>query len=122
MEAPGFIPPELQAPMPVTVTGLKNFFPCFRECPGGERGARFVCVAALAFPGGGIKYSEGILEGCITEKPSGTHGFGYDPVFYYPGTGKTLAEMGDGKKCYQPSRQGLSAMAKIILSILGENP
>ena len=35
----------------------------------------------------------GEIKGRITEKPSGTHGFGYDPVFFIPELGKTMAEM-----------------------------
>ncbi len=57
------------------------------------RTARFHCVIALVSPGGVEKTFEGVLEGRITTAPRGNHGFGYDPVFYLPDKGKTLAEM-----------------------------
>ena len=58
-----------------------------------KRTARFVCVMALAFPGGDVWLCEGVCHGLITLEPKGTMGHGYDPVFLVPGTGKTMAEM-----------------------------
>src|SRR5512144_2943947 len=49
--------------------------------PDGQRSARFVCVIALAFPEGTVKTFRGYSEGCISHKPRGKSGFGYDPVF-----------------------------------------
>ncbi len=61
----------------------------------GARGsaARFVCRVALAEPGRVIFESEGIVEGAIADTPRGTNGFGYDPIFYFPPFGCTLAEI-----------------------------
>jgi XTP/dITP diphosphohydrolase len=50
-------------------------------------------VISIAVPTGNALTYEGRCEGLITEKPSGTNGFGYDPVFYYPPLNKTFAEM-----------------------------
>jgi XTP/dITP diphosphohydrolase len=61
--------------------------------PPQRRTARFVTVAALAWPGGAVKVVRGTLEGCITEEPLGSQGFGYDPVFLVPHLGKTLAQL-----------------------------
>jgi XTP/dITP diphosphohydrolase len=61
--------------------------------PWGKRGARFVTVAAIATPAGKVEIAEGILEGMIAEAPAGTGGFGYDPVFFVPELGKTLAQL-----------------------------
>jgi XTP/dITP diphosphohydrolase len=61
--------------------------------PTEKRGARFRCVAAFVEPGGAEATFSGSLEGFITERPSGTGGFGYDPVFLVPGVGRTVAEM-----------------------------
>jgi len=55
--------------------------------------AVFECVISIAVPTGHALTYEGRCEGLITEKPSGTNGFGYDPVFYYPPFNKTFAEM-----------------------------
>lgn len=59
----------------------------------GKRGARFVCVIALAFPDGKVETFEGFVEGSIGREPKGFNGFGYDPVFYPEGYDRTFAEM-----------------------------
>jgi XTP/dITP diphosphohydrolase len=61
--------------------------------PRERRTARFLTVAAVASPGGGVQTTHGILEGRITEACTGERGFGYDPVFYVPELGRTLAEL-----------------------------
>jgi XTP/dITP diphosphohydrolase len=55
--------------------------------------ARFHCVVALAEPGGRMRTVDGVLEGRITDRPRGEHGFGYDPVFFLPDRNETLAEV-----------------------------
>ena len=66
--------------------------------PRERRRARFVTVAALALPTGESAAVEGSLEGLITEKEIGSQGFGYDPVFFIPESGKTLAQMSPAEK------------------------
>jgi XTP/dITP diphosphohydrolase len=66
--------------------------------PTEHRKARFRCVMALAVPGGATLTVEGRLDGYITDRPRGTDGFGYDPVFLVPEVGKTLAEMSPSQK------------------------
>ena len=64
----------------------------------GTSTARF--VAALAFAEGDrlVFESRGVVEGTVAPEPKGTHGFGYDPIFFYPPLGCTLAEVdGDAK-------------------------
>ena len=61
--------------------------------PPEKRTARFRCVIALVDPDGREQVVEGLVEGRITEAPRGAHGFGYDPVFFYPPHGCTLAEL-----------------------------
>ena len=58
-------------------------------------GSRARFVAAVAFARGSrIEFeTDGIVEGEIAPEPRGTHGFGYDPIFFYPPLGKTLAEV-----------------------------
>jgi XTP/dITP diphosphohydrolase len=63
-----------------------------------ERSARFVCVAALALPAGRVISGEGRYEGVIIDTPMGSEGFGYDPVFFDPQMGKTLAQMSPEEK------------------------
>jgi XTP/dITP diphosphohydrolase len=55
--------------------------------------ARFVCVVALAAPGRATEFFEGECRGEIVPEWRGKAGFGYDPVFLVPGTGKTFGEM-----------------------------
>jgi XTP/dITP diphosphohydrolase len=55
--------------------------------------ARFVCVVALAAPGHPTQFFEGECRGEIVPEWHGRAGFGYDPVFLVPGTGKTFGEM-----------------------------
>lgn len=60
--------------------------------------ARFVCRVAVAHDGGIAFEAEGIVRGRIAEAPRGTNGFGYDPLFYYPPFGCTLAELDSERK------------------------
>jgi XTP/dITP diphosphohydrolase len=57
-----------------------------------NRRAAFECVISIAVPSGPALTYEGRCEGEIISEPRGEGGFGYDPVFYYPGFGKTFAE------------------------------
>jgi XTP/dITP diphosphohydrolase len=69
--------------------------------PDQERTARFRCVMVLypaPGPDGGALVTEGVLEGRIAREPAGENGFGYDPVFYVPGAGRTAAEMAPEEK------------------------
>ena len=60
--------------------------------------ARFVCHIALAAKGRVEYEAEGIVAGRIAREPAGTNGFGYDPIFYYPPYGCTLAELDLARK------------------------
>ncbi|MFC0212649.1 XTP/dITP diphosphatase [Paenibacillus chartarius] len=55
--------------------------------------ARFVCALAYVEPGGRVLQAEGACEGYIVADARGLHGFGYDPHFYLPDFGATLAEL-----------------------------
>jgi XTP/dITP diphosphohydrolase len=57
------------------------------------------------------------LVGIITESPCGRGGFGYDPVFFVPELGKTIAELGDGEKD-RISHRGRAA--RRILALLSD--
>ena len=64
-----------------------------KNIPSEKRTARFVCVLAAARDGRTIKTFYGVVEGTILDAPRGHNGFGYDPLFYSPQIGKTLAEL-----------------------------
>jgi XTP/dITP diphosphohydrolase len=58
-----------------------------------KRSARFCCVIALAQRGELLGTFEGIVEGAIVERPRGSNGFGYDPIFVPSGFEETFAEL-----------------------------
>ena len=64
----------------------------------GDRQAKFVCVITLVTPDGQTIQARGEVHGEILRTPAGSNGFGYDPVFYYPPFGKTLAEADASEK------------------------
>ena len=57
-----------------------------------DRTARFVCVIGLAHQGKLVASFRGVVEGALLEEPRGPHGFGYDPLFYYPPFGCSFGE------------------------------
>jgi XTP/dITP diphosphohydrolase len=82
------------------------------------RGARFVCVTALASPDGHVELFDGEVRGEIALAPRGEHGFGYDPLFIITGDGRTMAELPAGEK-HQISHRGL-AVSKLRAFLVGE--
>jgi XTP/dITP diphosphohydrolase len=63
-----------------------------------HRGARFICVAAIAWPSGEEDAVEGRMEGSVIDARRGTNGFGYDPIFVPEGESRTTAEMPPAEK------------------------
>ncbi len=61
--------------------------------PPEQRTARFVCVLAAARNGEVLAVFSGQAQGVILDTPRGTHGFGYDPLFFFPQLNKTFAEL-----------------------------
>jgi XTP/dITP diphosphohydrolase len=83
--------------------------------PPARRTARFVTVAALAMPGGDTRVVTGMLAGVIAEECAGSQGFGYDPVFFVPELGRTLAELTAKEKNRISHRaKAFRAMADIL--------
>lgn len=64
----------------------------------GQRGARYRCAAAVAWPGGTELVAEGVCEGSLVPEPRGRGGFGYDPAFVPEGSDRTMAELADEDK------------------------
>jgi len=83
--------------------------------------ARFQCVVAIARPAAAPQTCTGTLEGIITGSPRGSHGFGYDPVFFLPDRGRTLAELPTSVKNEISHRGRASRRAKELLKVLLEN-
>lgn len=66
--------------------------------PAERRTARFVCVLVAARDGRTLGTFRGTAEGILLETARGNNGFGYDPLFYFPGIGKTFAELSAAEK------------------------
>ena len=62
------------------------------------RAAHFSCAVACVFPNGDTLTAEGRCDGFIAYAPLGDGGFGYDPVFLLPGTGKTFGQLSQEEK------------------------
>lgn len=88
------------------------------QVPDAQRTARFRCVVAIAQPGGKVDTRDGTLEGMIARAPSGSHGFGYDPIFYIPGFHATLAELERGVKNEMSHRAEAAARAREMLAVM----
>ncbi len=80
-----------------------------------ERTARFRCVIAIATPDGNVELCTGECRGLITTAPRGKQGFGYDPIFYLPELGKTMAELTLEEKNRVSHRAKAAAKAKELL-------
>jgi len=61
--------------------------------PWPARTARFHCAIALAHPNGLLESTAGLCPGLIALQPAGAGGFGYDPVFFLPQFGRTMAQL-----------------------------
>ena len=78
-----------------------------------NRNAHFECDMVLVSPEGKVLYSSiGKIDGIIAETPSGTNGFGYDPIFFIPNLNKTMAQMSMEEK------NTLSHRAKALLPMI----
>ena len=73
--------------------------------PDGQRQAQFVCVITMVTPEGKTVQARGEIHGELLRAPRGEHGFGYDPIFYYPPLGMATAEM-DPEQKNQVSHRG----------------
>jgi XTP/dITP diphosphohydrolase len=90
---------------------------------GEERRARFVCVQVLAEAGETHGVFSASAEGELLEAPRGQHGFGYDPIFFFPALGKTYAEIsGEEKNLYSHRGKAFRKSLEFLLAAAGGNP
>ena len=83
--------------------------------PDAKRTARYRVVLVLADPSGDEQATEGRCEGRVGYAPSGANGFGYDPVFFVPAFGKTIAELDPAQKDAISHRgEAARAMADVL--------
>lgn len=93
------------------------------DVPPAARTARFRCAMAVVHEDGRLLFtSEGVCEGQIALQPQGSGGFGYDPVFYIPERGKTMAQLSPEEK-HAISHRGraLRQLGPHLQVILGQN-
>ena len=83
--------------------------------PEGARGGRFRCAIAIARPDGTAEVAEGSCEGVAITTPRGDNGFGYDPLFFLPERGRTMAELAPAEKNAISHRARATARALPIL-------
>ena len=82
-----------------------------------DRAAWFVCCLVLLLEESRFIVAQETVHGTIAEEPRGENGFGYDPLFLVPGTGKTIAELPDAEKDAISHR---GKAARRILAAMGE--
>jgi XTP/dITP diphosphohydrolase len=80
--------------------------------------ARFVCALALVKSGAVLFETRGTVEGNIAPAPKGDGGFGYDPIFYYPPLGRTLAEAGEQKAAVSHRAAAFRALRTFLVARL----
>ena len=87
-----------------------------------ERKARFRCAMAFVTPQGAEYVVEGVCEGLIAQEPKGEGGFGYDPIFYLPSLGKTMAQLPAAEKNRISHRaKAMEKMIEILDNLLNRD-
>ena len=87
-----------------------------------DRHARYVCELVAIAPDGEEHRGTGVLDGSIAERPSGTEGFGFDPVFVPEGESRTVAELGDAWKTEHSHRARAAQALRRALAPLRPPP
>ena len=94
-----------------------NLIERLQGVPEEKRTARFVCAIACMMPDGSCLTAQETIEGRIGYEEKGSHGFGYDPIFYVPEYGKSTAELSEEEKNRISHRgKALRAMRKQLES------
>ncbi len=90
-----------------------------KDVPTEKRTARFVCSLCLASPAKILLETKGTFEGLITQDPAGCNGFGYDPIFFVPGLGKTIAQLtADEKNAISHRSNAVRKLKPLLTDIL----
>lgn len=91
--APGPLSARWAGPDATDADRVRKLLEEMKDRPMGERGARFVSMAALARQGEPVAIFSDFVEGVLTREPQGASGFGYDPIFLFEPLGRTFAEL-----------------------------
>jgi XTP/dITP diphosphohydrolase len=85
--------------------------------------AHFHCTVAIAEQDGTVHFSEGKVYGEIIPEERGTNGFGYDPIFYLPEIGKTMAELNMAEKNQLSHRaRAVQAALPVLHQLFDQHP
>jgi XTP/dITP diphosphohydrolase len=96
--APGVYSARYAGPNATDADRVRKLLSEMQGRSGADRRARFVCVATIASQGRALAVASADAQGSITSQPSGSGGFGYDPVFYFESLGRTYAEITPAEK------------------------
>ena len=97
---------------------IKKILEEMKSVPDGRRDAAFYCALAVAREGKIIWTVQGDVEGVIAHAPSGSSGFGYDPVFVLPELNRTMADLSTEDKNRLSARgKALAELHKFLLPL-----
>jgi len=110
---PGIYSARYAGPQASDGDNVQKLLGALSSVPEAGRTARFRCALCLIDPKGTIHHFEGTCEGMIGEKPAGSTGFGYDPIFVPCGYARSFAELGETIKAELSHRaRAVQAMAE----------
>lgn len=118
--APGVYSARYAGPGATDAERYRKLLDALTGVPWDRRSARFRCTVALATPDGQIRTADGACEGIIAFGPAGENGFGYDPVFYMPELGATMAQLEpDVKNVVSHRARAARIAANVLAEMLG---
>jgi XTP/dITP diphosphohydrolase len=97
-----------------------RFKEIFRRLDGHDRSARFVTALAVARGNTMLFETEATIEGEIARAAIGAHGFGYDPIFWYPPLQKTTAQLPDSEKAIVSHRARAFRNLRVFFTTLAD--
>jgi XTP/dITP diphosphohydrolase len=110
--APGVHSARFLGPDATYATRFDEILRRLEGVPDQQRTARFVCAMAVADGDRIVFETRGVVEGTIAAAPDGDGGFGYDPIFFSPQLGCTLARAGDAKAAVSHRAQAVAALSR----------
>ena len=97
---------------------IRRILQDMKAVPDGRRHAAFYCALAVAQAGKIVWTAQGDVKGIISHSPSGSAGFGYDPVFLLPELNRTMADLGTEDKNRLSARgKALAELRKFLLRL-----
>ena len=123
--APGVYSSRYAGPGASDADRYRKLLDALTGVPWARRTARFRCVVALATPtavpgtwSSSVQTADGVCEGIIAFGPVGSNGFGYDPVFYLPDRGLTMAQLPAEDKNETSHRGKAARTAETLLAAM----